>query len=696
MPGPTVKLTADILKSFLLISQSTEPIMPLDGGSKPYGKCKNSEEWLYPRVEIKGENVIYISENYKIIGRIGIVGSNKPFCRVLISEDDKELMFVFRPLNLEGVAEFYRKRSVLNPMAWVAASNYYWHGSHAYKDVSGVPDREKLTTVVSAIYTRTAQTLTGDLKMKKGDVQLCTQMLYKVCDNSRGKSVKNPMSMYDGVRLFIKRYSGRNVTFTGFSLGAEMATACAMLLSIDQGDRAKALNVGSLKLISCCGEAVGNQALVDVLEDKFNHVNIAVENDPVSKIETGSDLVHPSKTVLVRYTGNTKIMYANSPYNVEAQQNSMVLFKNYLSGVSDDFKRYHLSAEFLVPLILWEYLAPKNQRVVAKNNNQLLCEWYNSVAYAMKFGICPKPCAYSKDSQGRGTCGTRLGTRKRRSDEGPERVRRKFSMLGMHTTRLANAEQSYVMAMNDLNEKDAVINDIFRKKRFNAKFIGSYLVARDADDHKHDKDVDAIPIPAMARKLQAYRNKAGTYAFVCGGSFPKKDISHHLAFIWTPKKKQIVGFNPGTGCWHQDLSIQAIEAVSMGTGIDADDIHWDRMGGRYGPQDYTKSMWCRLFSEDAFCQTWSIFWLANYLSGRPAESWPTNANKLNACIRRFVLWILHTFPRILHVANYEFLQIYPDEAGDNKRVIKALTAGYKDVGPEATIGYKKGDFSCPN
>lgn len=249
-------------------------------------------------------------------------------------------------------------------------------------------------------------------------------------------------------------------------------------------------------------------------------------------------------------------------------------------------------------------------------------------------------------------------------------------IFGIDSDELSNAEQSFITAMNDSSLKDKVMKKILSMIDNPPNFLGSFFVCNDKiiDDMRKIQS-DVITVKNMTSKLKKIK-KGKTYVFTCGGCVfrPSSDISHHLAFIWNPGKS-IVGFNPGIMCWSSEMAEMVETAVSDGTGLD---IEWDLILGKYGPQDYTRSVFpCKdsiippfVFRSDSFCQTWVIYWVYNYLKGNSCTNWNTLSFGLTTTIRTFVMWIVDTFPDIRSCAEYEYSQT------NNTDFMTELSKGY--------------------
>jgi hypothetical protein len=270
--------------------------------------------------------------------------------------------------------------------------------------------------------------------------------------------------------------------------------------------------------------------------------------------------------------------------------------------------------------------------------------------------------------------------------------------IGLDPPIIRDAEQSYISAINDFANRNAVVAKLLETyktpKNKPVKFLGSLIVARDNDTNlaRLKKDNPAVMTTQEAiDRLVQFRHYDGTLIFILAGVVWREPgaiarvlahvpmigakpeaygVSHHVSFIWTPKEK-IVGFNPGTSCWGTALPDIISETVTKSTDLT---IEWDQIpdirsiilraasatrlvgADPAGPQDILNVQAVR---GDAFCQTWSVLWILNYLHGCPARHWPQAYSPLYSTIRRFILWIMVHFPEIRRDANQEFQVAHP-------------------------------------
>ena len=320
-------------------------------------------------------------------------------------------------------------------------------------------------------------------------------------------------------------------------------------------------------------------------------------------------------------------------------------------------------------------------------NDKSWCEWFNEPGFANKYNLCPIGfgCARSingnkfqcvaKKNPPTGLVGgldnvKKRGAQKELSAEEKKKLKGYCPMamqkwVGADNQITVDAEGSYISTMNDLAIKNVVAKDIVNSINKNIKFIGSFLVTSDdLYDEIKPQIVDVMRMQEAAEILSRFQGRGGVYAFLMGGSILDKrrgDISHHLAFVWNTSEDTLVSFNPGTACWDTRMKIQAITTSLMGTGVRKENFMEDqilhaRTVKGSGPQDVMN--YCS-FRGSGFCQTWAIFWLANYLSGCPATTWPNKYYPLYTGIRKFVLWILNTFEVVHKNANAQFQQQHP-------------------------------------
>lgn len=761
----------DVLKSFLIIEDVTEPFKSMDGEVDPeilkaapsQNWCnKVTDQWTYPKVEHNGKILFYFKDsNMQFIGSIGSAQDNRPFVRIMRSEDKKDLYVVFRPLNIAPKVDYLKVGLHQYTMDML---------SKAANDVDGKPTASKLSGVIYETQNRAI----GKDGARAGDLALLNWK-YRFCDYLSGTGAVTDKGIPMIVASFIQQYKPRKVYFTGFSLGASMSAVCAGVTSKILNGRS---NHPPFSIISCCGEPPGDKNFVQYLvHNTAQYINVVVYKDKISMVS--GKLVNPPNTMLVTYTDGGTVDMIKRPYSQEKNPRSAYDdMWGHFRGKNSTFKQFHLSAEEIVPLILWQKIAKmggykRYVEIEQSNYNKYLCNWYSEIAengkkkpkkFVLRNGICPpSDCTYTilKErvpgrSARQATCkkgsAPRVQVQKTSyTDEdmkvdppddktlpvGPTTILGKLQkLLGSHYASLIAAEHAYIGAVNDLDVRTYIVRNIINSVPDGAsyKYLGTFLLMADAKyDALPAKDSlrsETIPSRQLSQLLAhpAMVNSTKKIVFIVGGSFlPETDITHYLSFVWAPRERVVVMFNPGVACWAPGLSRMVVDAVKAGVGHKAvfvedqftafgsgavelslagltiNRVAWYR---KFGPQDITRrGTWQDdvtdlipatirnyAYTMDSFCQTWTMFWIANFVSGHPITdkplqkihgifsrscNWPNTPPKLDLCIRRFVMWILAKFPKIHHIAN----DIFKKETGEKRDVLKEMMEGFQKFYP---------------
>ena len=244
-------------------------------------------------------------------------------------------------------------------------------------------------------------------------------------------------NVFDKMRAFIQKWQQlftdnkpTAVIFNGFSLGAMMTTVLAPCVHANF-----VLNKVTPPTIECrtlCGMKMGDEALSLYVSQYTPCVNCISEHDPVSCLPTKSEYSHVFPIVTVRVHDSSarflqednkleyqaylksamKIFYRETPYLnglLNSKTDSVIgMCINYLMKKSDNFRRYHLSAEDVMPRLMLNYCVEILKEVpsayfdfVGTSNPELLCSYFSTNNYAMKYGICPpSKCMFThKDEQ---------------------------------------------------------------------------------------------------------------------------------------------------------------------------------------------------------------------------------------------------------------------------------------------------------
>lgn len=788
--------SAKALSYFSINDGLTDPFEDLDGSDgslcKVYEPTANELIW-YPSTKEGNISLLeYIDQEFYVIASCGCVSDNRPYCRIMKNKNTDILNVVFQPLILAGLGEEYNIGAVNIIRDWFLSND----DSAVANDTGCDRTVGKMVWTVKSFFDSRPVDVNGVERkdtekiplLKAGNYNMLTRWRYRTCIHVKSPKLSSvglsaglgEDTMLEFIAKLATVTKSKGVIFSGFSLGAGLATTASILFA----SKYQTMNVG---LVSCCGDSCTNIYGDSVIKQfKLGSLNTLVIGDAVSGIS--GVWVQSSPVLGIDYHGrpvgkrNPRVQLLSS-YTVQTPPSQLydilmvrffgekaqaiikalsvsAVFGSTTAGVpyltipvaggafiltylnvkppDKNFNRYHLSAERMIPLILFETIVNRmsekdleNPTVYFENlgielqiplNRAIWCDWY-SYSYANMFGICPpKYCRRVEVSAGRFNCTPRpqssvqlpiggMITGKKRQTESVEqpvgeavKIGKLQRMLGVDPEIIRNAEQSYITAMNDFANKNAVAKEIVAHYNKNptqltggkeVRFLGSLIVARENDQNlaKLRRDVPSLMTMQEAIGVLAqFRNYDGTMVFILAGAIWRDPsffdkmmsyvpvvgskteayaVSHHASFIWTPSQGTgtLVGFNPGTACWGEDLPRIITETVTEGTGLLP---QWDTMPNikslvynvaqktgilgatPEGPQDILDISAVR---GDAMCQTWSVLWILNFLSGCPAKEWQQNYSILYSTIRRFVLWILARFPTILSVANAEFQSV---------------------------------------
>jgi len=725
--SPEEKLMVEALKCFFLTEKTTNVNAELD-----YDKKSEDDT-------ITNENgsIVFNGINIRYLARIGNVFDNRPFCRVFLMENpDKEegnfdtLGVSFRPLNLEG----YDKLSFEMVKAWSSSID-----KSVADNIDGKLSASKLVATMSTTHNRETVPLNYEgIQVRKGDYDLLKKWKYETKNYLTGE-MKNIRDVPIYIAQLIAKYKVENVLFTGFSLGAGMATACSILTSIllKTNDFKKNINID---LFSCCGIPTCNNEASEYIERNFrNKLNIVVKNDYVSCVPTKTNLVNFAPTLEVDYDSkNENIIFRKEAWNEikdvrDTDSDQFAYFTggkgafdvvaNALRGMASatNFKNYHLSAEDFVPILIFTRLHGRANDMITITDPEKVCEWYSENSYAMKYKKCytslcnfkefklyngnkkANVCLYKGDKKDENEYNEpeKLSDYKNRQYPSPE-----LSHVSKYTGKLAMAEQAYINTINDPDIRTDIVRDIIRTSGLDSKYkyLGTYLIAPQDFVKKVKKQQGDFYISEIEfMKAMAYHvGDSQTLLFICGSTFPSDstqifsigNIAHYLAF--SVSKNGGIIFNPGTRCWNSKLSEFAIKTVKESfPNIEFKEDQQILDKCPLGPQDISRGgifgpirSFCSY--SDNFCQTWTIFWITNHILGNcPASSWPKDPEVLDSAIRTFVVWLLGKFKELRDSTNEE----YQKESHTKNDVLNIMKAGYQSF--RYFREPKKGD-SCFN
>jgi len=224
------------------------------------------------------------------------------------------------------------------------------------------------------------------------------------------------------------------VSFEGFSLGAMQASVLAPCVHAWYV-RSKR-TPPSMRLVSLCGMRVGDAALVNYVAQHMPAWNVLSQHDPVSRMPSPrGDFRHVAPIILglvhddnakhrldlelspsaayVDYLSNVglRLFYTADDPELRAALHTPTpsmfeivvgfMRNKFGNGPSDDFKRYHLSAEDVLPRLVLSYAqAVLNVAPTAYFGDvdaARICAYFDASNYSKKYGICvPYACKFTE------------------------------------------------------------------------------------------------------------------------------------------------------------------------------------------------------------------------------------------------------------------------------------------------------------
>lgn len=724
-----------ILKMFSIIKIFTDPITDIDNNNKCSKLIQD-----YPKLTVNNNgnevNVVeFENENYTICGTIGSVYSRKPMCRVIYNSDKKNIVVVFRPFDISNLDEITMKSwvlSYLNKTLWTSSQR------KSVKDNTDLVYRGP-----DPLYTVSNMFLDNDIIMndgigyKKGDYELL-DMSYPYCDYITKKS-GNVNNMLNGILKIIEsiiyKSEVRLIEFTGYSLGAGMASCAAVMIHRKLKNKNFPFSV-----VSCCGGPAGNDSFVNYIEREFKeNINVVVNNDMVSQVTGNLKNFYP--TCFISYKDGGSIFCKDIRYDHKKDMKTFIsdattYFKNPASRTN--FKTYHLSGEDVVPLIilkqftindlelLYKYQILDFNKVSGTENINLenFCKLYNK-SYALKFKICPSNSCryvtlYSQSGKEMGVC---------KKTEQPIFTGKQIKKVKLRFENIKDCYKvfdAYKATMNNLSIKTDIIERIFNEKKgknwSQALYIGSYLTYPKGNKSLssfHGDTTDGKDFEDVVNKLSndikyAFKKPKRYICFILGAITSTKDLSHHIGFIYDKENNILKKFDPGMRSWGPQ-SAQEVENVINEIFTNAktrriqamSDNKWACISCSVGPQDTCRGgLVDELHSlisthksvhRESFCQTWSILLILNQIENIDSfgyslmKEWKSmSKNELELCIRRFILWIVSK--------NHRYFQYTykNDYKGKEKYYIDELLACMQNFNNNIYIP-KSGEYICdPN
>lgn len=466
-----------LLDAFAIVDNLTNPID--DEGDMPVSlpverqnyKVNESNEFIVSIVsedEAKGDfsEILESKHPVKLIASLGYVKSNAPYIRIAHREikDDAgrllkyELHLVSRPFMLNAL-EGKTKTSLFGSLI-----NYSWRqlvSSKSYNLDAKSTTVENLLSILQYIKDDKLVRPFNDAPFKchKGMFDLLNVVFNDSTNwhfHEDGYTTTEVPNIFDKLCNFMmnwqEKYTHSEVPMTivcsGFSLGAMMTTILAPCIHFNFKRNGR--TPPTVECRTLCGMKMGDKDLAKYVADYTPTVNCISEYDPVSCLPTNPEFSHVYPIISVRvhdsiaqilkedretdyrkYLGHSvKIFYFEHAY-LKGLLNSKVdslitMCINYVMGKSDNFKRYHLSAEEVVPRLLLNYSieimksTPSIYFKFSSESPKILCNYFSSDNYAMKYGICPPAkCKFSeKDAESmKWICTVKQTSKKRSANE---------------------------------------------------------------------------------------------------------------------------------------------------------------------------------------------------------------------------------------------------------------------------------------
>ena len=443
-----------LLDAFALVDNLTNPIddegdmplsLPVERQNYKVNETNEFSVSIVSEDEVEGdvEEILESKHPVKLIASLGYVKSNAPFIRIAHREiqDDAgrilkyELHLVSRPFMLNAL-EGKSKMSLFGSLV-----NYSWGqlvSSQSYSLDAKSMTVENLLSILQSIRNEELVKPFDDAPFRchKGMLDLLN-MAFNDSTNwhfhEEGYTTTEVPNIFDKLCNFMMNWQEKYAHFkvpmtivcSGFSLGAMMTTILAPCIHFNFVRNGK--TPPTVECRTLCGMKMGNEDLAKYMASNTPTVNCISEYDPVSCLPTSREFSHVYPIISVRVHDSTatilkenrqtdykrylqhsvKIFYFEHAY-LQGLLNSKVdslitMCINYLMGKSDNFKRYHLSAEEVIPRLLLNYsieILHSTPSIYFKFSNdtpKILCNYFSSDNYAMKYGICPPTkCQFSE------------------------------------------------------------------------------------------------------------------------------------------------------------------------------------------------------------------------------------------------------------------------------------------------------------
>lgn len=443
-----------LLDAFSLVNELTNPWEEEALPAPQYYSLEDTDIYLRAQSNPDEDIEVLQSKNsVSFIASIGHVLSNAPFIRVVnrdfkaLNEITKveevtrhELHFVCRPFMLDALEDM-SKLDIFKSVFSYAYSSILARGTCAMNAKSKTVDN--MLCILKHIGDDTLVTPFPDspspFRCHRGMINLLNEVFNDTSNwyyhDTRFKPTETP-HVFDKICDLITqwttihaKYSSKPsvVVFSGFSLGAMMTTVLAPCIHANFVQ--KRMQPPTIECRTLCGMKMGDQALATYVSQYTPCMNCVSLYDPVSCLPASDEYSHVFPIITVRvHESNARYLaekdnkyfsYLHDAVNIYFRQNDILrallnskvdslitMAINYLRGKSDNFKRYHLSAEDVIPRLLMNYSieilkeAPSLYFTFTEQTPKLLCQYFSTDKYAMKYGICPpSKCQFDKEDE---------------------------------------------------------------------------------------------------------------------------------------------------------------------------------------------------------------------------------------------------------------------------------------------------------
>lgn len=231
--------------------------------------------------------------------------------------------------------------------------------------------------------------------------------------------------------------------------------------------------------------------------------------------------------------------------------------------------------------------------------------------------------------------------------------------------------QQFIYTMNEYRFRTMIMNHHLKHSHSSHKWCGTWtvqlnnndLVFRDMDPLFKSKLRTNISIHDFIKhyKSKWFKKEGLTLFTVC--LVYEGNLVHYVAFIYSPLDKTLISFDPGVSLYHhgQETIVPKVTEAFRANGLilDKNEVlgsckvyRWKgrRMGVQFDGQKQRER------PADAFCQTWTLFFLIRYLYTHRynfndfVQSWCSIPPKQRRffLLSNFIIPTLLYFPKIIH------------------------------------------------